>query len=292
MLGFAGPCERALHAQAAMVRKAASERPSSSNGTAAPSSGKAGKGKKRKAESSPQVLMYVVLVAVVSLLALAGLVHYSRGPVVVALTASSFDRFLADHPAGVLVDFYKKGCPWCVKLEPEFEKAAKQLSSDGIALASLDGEAETAIARKLDLSRYPTVLWFRNGVPVQELPPMSRTAEKILEFVEWVRQPAMVTFETMAEFEDGMTTLRGALSGTTRPAVAVFGGDTSEAMLSVSVVAEKLRGKVVFMQVREARPAAEGPPVRAFGGSEEADKDYDGPLTAAALEEWASKMLS
>lgn len=240
-------------------------------------------------------MLFVVISGVLSLLALAALVHYSRRPAAAAavvLTTSSFDRFLAAHPAGVLVDFHKQGCPWCTKLAPEFEKAAQHLSGnrEGVALASVDGGEEEALARRFNLERYPTVMWFRNGIGVQELPPMDRTSEKILEFVDWVRQPAMVNFETVAEFEEGLATLREALAGSSRPAVAVFAVDGGSAAAVAGVAAEKLRGKVAFMHVREA-PAAGAPAARAFGASAEADKDYDGPLDADALEQWVKEMI-
>ncbi len=88
------------------------------------------------------------------------------------LNANNFEDFTSKKQEGlVVVDFWHEQCPWCVKLNPEFEKA----SSDQKILDKkvtwtkfniLETPENRQIAMKLGVMSTPTIMFFCHGRPV------------------------------------------------------------------------------------------------------------------------------
>jgi thioredoxin 1 len=81
----------------------------------------------------------------------------------VALTADTFTPTVTG--AGiVLVDFWAGWCGPCRRFAPIYEQASRQHTD--IVFGKVDTEAESALAAALHISSIPTLMAFRDGVPV------------------------------------------------------------------------------------------------------------------------------
>nr|XP_036222802.1 protein disulfide-isomerase-like [Bactrocera oleae] len=87
---------------------------------------------------------------------------------VLVLTTANFKRVIEENDL-VLVDFY---APWCgasIALTPEFAKAAQFLTEyrSPIKLAKVDVTVSSELDTYFQLRQYPTLKYFRNGVPFE-----------------------------------------------------------------------------------------------------------------------------
>lgn len=86
-------------------------------------------------------------------------VHYST-----PLTTANFDEFMAKYEL-VLVNYYAPWCPFCQKLNPEWERAAAQLVdhpeySERVRMASVDCTDDNAVwlCRRAHIRAFPSML--------------------------------------------------------------------------------------------------------------------------------------
>lgn len=80
--------------------------------------------------------------------------------------------------SAVFLDAYAPWCPHCQSLAPVWNSLAGQLKGRGVAVARMNADAaeNSAMADKLGVQSYPTLLMFRNGVG-----PVEYTGERSLE---------------------------------------------------------------------------------------------------------------
>jgi len=205
------------------------------------------------------------------------------------LDDESLPSFIAGLPNGTLLNFHSPECPHCKALEPEFEAAARELQNTGGApLAAVNVAVAPKAAERYKVTRYPTLLWFRFGEPVLELPYNVRQATKIVEYVEWAVQPAVVTFEKRAEFDEAIPQLRAVLHENAPPLIAGFAIDGG-VYSALEMAAERSRGKTVFLftgTTREGDPA-----LRAIFRNASSDHDFRENVSKSAVRTWVTGLL-
>lgn len=246
--------------------------------------------------SSQKQLWSMLIVVLVVMNLLLAFVHMQRRarkhslPVVKSLTDDSFADYIVAHPSGTLVNFFSSSCEPCTRLAPEFEEAAKQLQeTTNVSLASVNARLAPSTVKQYLIKSAPSLLWFRQGRLVRDVPHSVRSVSQILEFVHESLQPALIEFSSYAEFLESMPQLRAVLQkGKTPPIVAGFGPDPAVHDV-LEQVGEKFRGETAFLFVPEAQQ--NDPSIRAYFRDEGTDKDYNGSLKVDEFLLWLKPFM-
>ena len=82
--------------------------------------------------------------------------------------AATFEVLLRDAPAPLLVDFWAPWCGPCRTMAPELEKLAKARAGS-LIVAKVDTDQFPELARRFSIEALPTVVLFRDSLPVQRL---------------------------------------------------------------------------------------------------------------------------
>lgn len=79
-------------------------------------------------------------------------------------SSAEFEQFLKNHPVA-LIDFTATWCGPCQMLKPVLAQVAQ--THDGVA--AVDVDANSDIAQRFGIQSVPTMIFFRNGKPVDAL---------------------------------------------------------------------------------------------------------------------------
>uniref|UniRef100_UPI00358ED6AB protein disulfide-isomerase A4 isoform X2 n=1 Tax=Myxine glutinosa TaxID=7769 RepID=UPI00358ED6AB len=107
---------------------------------------------------------------------------------VFVLTDENFDSFTGDKDI-VLLEFYAPWCGHCKTFAPEYEQLAAMLAEDSppIPVAKIDATAAPGLAKRFDVSGYPTLKILKKGKPVDY--DGARTKDAIAERAREVAEP-------------------------------------------------------------------------------------------------------
>lgn len=90
----------------------------------------------------------------------------NKGGEVVHLDGNNFDQFIKSHDVAV-IDFWAEWCAPCFILAPIIEELAKDYPNVGFGKVNSDQNPD--IAGKYGIMSLPTVIFFKNGEPVDEV---------------------------------------------------------------------------------------------------------------------------
>jgi thioredoxin 1 len=103
---------------------------------------------------------------------------------VIELTDANFEEFLSSHE-GAVVDFYAKWCMPCRMMEPAFKGAASECDGS-VGFGRLNVDSAPVASTKYGIRSIPTLIFFRQGQPVEELVgvrPKSQIADRAKNLV-------------------------------------------------------------------------------------------------------------
>jgi len=168
------------------------------------------------------------------------LAAYARaGEHVLALTDANFDSEMADIGVTV-VKFYAPWCGHCKRMAPEYEKAAKILKENDppVPLVEVDCTTEKDVCQKYEVSGYPTLKVFRNGVKSADYQG-GREAADFVKFLAGQAGPASSETTDVAKYQS-------IAGGKKHVVFGFFENDKADGFKAFMKAADELREKVKF----------------------------------------------
>ncbi|OYT32401.1 thioredoxin [Archaeoglobales archaeon ex4484_92] len=85
----------------------------------------------------------------------------------IKVNSKNFDQIIATHK-NVVVDFWAEWCMPCKMIAPIIVELAKEYAGK-VVFAKLDTDENPIIATRYSISAIPTLIFFRNGKPVDQI---------------------------------------------------------------------------------------------------------------------------
>ena len=114
----------------------------------------------------------------------------------IILTDSSIEKAISQFQ-NLMIYFYAPWCGHCKTFEPEYQKSSKILKKENIYLAKIDSSNNNLSAQKYKINGFPTILFFKNGVPFEFEGARSSRA-----LIIWGRKKAGIPIQLLNTKED------------------------------------------------------------------------------------------
>lgn len=85
------------------------------------------------------------------------------------LTDQTFKQEVLDSTVPVLVDFWASWCGPCKVLAPLIEELTAEYKGKPVKIAKLEVDANEVIPAQYQIMSVPTLIFFKNGQPAQQL---------------------------------------------------------------------------------------------------------------------------
>ncbi|XP_009379564.2 protein disulfide-isomerase 5-2 [Pyrus x bretschneideri] len=137
----------------------------------------------------------LILLAALDSPAVAAVSSWAVDGTVLELDDSNFDSAISALDL-VLVDFYAPWCGHCKRLSPQLDAAAPLLAGlkHPVAIAKLNADKFTSVARKYEIDAFPTLKLFMHGVPMEYNGP--RKAESLVRYLKKFAAPDVSILES------------------------------------------------------------------------------------------------
>merc|ERR1719446_570019 len=119
------------------------------------------------------------------------------------LTTANWASELAASPSAVwLVKFYAPWCGHCKRLAPAFAQIAAEMEGAPVRLARVDATVEKELAKRFEVTGYPTLMIFASGGREQWEYAGPRTKPALVSLLERMQRPAVEEIADDKAFQD------------------------------------------------------------------------------------------
>eukprot|EP00898_Chlorokybus_atmophyticus_P001485 jgi/Chlat1/2337/Chrsp17S02613 len=202
---------------------------------------------------------------------------------VLVLDADNFDETVANEKH-LVVEFYAPWCGHCKKLEPEWEKAAKELKKldPPVVLAKVDADNEKnkPLAQKFGIRGFPTIKTFFNGKSKDYEGP--RESEGIINYFKKLVGPASKEINSAEQSQE-------LIDSGDVVVIGVFESEASPEFVAFMDAADGLREEIVFAHTTDATLLPENlsaatPSLHLFKPWDDNYKAHEGEFTVSVIE--------